>query len=161
MPRVSFTYAQDPDTVFQFASDPDRAKSRAEALGESNVRVDVTEAGGTKTVICTREVESDLPSFAKKIFKPRNTIVERKEWRDEGGRKTCHFHIDVKGTPAQVDGNVTIGPEGSGSKYEIDFDVHVKVPLIGKKLEQHMTGLVKDGMREEFEYNQKQLASAG
>ena len=161
MPNISFNYRQSADDVFRLASDPDITKQRAEALGDFNVRVEVQEAGATKTVLCTREVESDLPSFAKKIFKPRNTVVERKEWRDEGELKTCHFHIDVQGTPAQIDGHITILPEGSGCKYDINFDVNVKVPLVGKKLEAHIAGLTKDGMRDEFQYNQKHLDSAG
>lgn len=160
MPNVSFNYKQDTDRVFRQASDPDATKKRAEALGGSDVRIEVQEAGATKTVICTREVEAALPSFAKKLFKPRNLIVERKEWRDDGDRKTGHFHIDVKGTPVQIDGHITITPDGAGAVYEIDFDVTAKVPLIRKKLEEHIVGLTKEGMRDEFRYNQQQLNAA-
>lgn len=160
MPNVSFNYKQDADSVFRLVSDPDATEKRAEALGGFDVRIEVQEAGAMKTVICTREVEADLPSFAKKFFKSRNLVVERKEWRDDGDRKTGHFHIDIKGTPAQIDGHITITPDGAGSVYEIDFDVTAKVPLIRKKLEEHIAGLTKEGMRDEFRYNQQQLDAA-
>lgn len=157
MPNVTFTYKQDAETVYRFASDPDVTKARAEALGDENVRVTVQESGGSKTVTCTRLVEADLPAFAKKIFKPKNTVVERREWRDNGERKGCHFHVDVQGTPTKIDGNVTIAPAASGSTYSIDFEVTAKVPLIRKKLEEYIVGLTQESIKDEFNYNQQQL----
>jgi hypothetical protein len=161
MPNLTINYNQDIDTVYRFVTDPDRIKKRCEASGERNVRIKVEEAGGTKIITSTREIDSDLPGFAKKLFSATNTIVERREWRDAGDKKICKSHIDVVGTPGKIDSNITISPNGSGCTYDIEFEVTAKVPLIRKKLEEFVAKTTMEGMREEHDYNQRELNAAG
>jgi hypothetical protein len=161
MPHLTINYTQDIDTVYRFVTDPESIKNRCEASGERNVRIEVEEAGGTKVITSTREIDSDLPGFAKKLFKPTNTIIERREWRDAGDKKTCKSHIDVVGTPGKIDSNVTISPSGSGCTYDIEFEVTAKVPLIRKKLEEFIAKTTAEGMRDEHDYNQRTLNAAG
>jgi hypothetical protein len=161
MPNLTINYAQDIDTVYRFVTDPENIKKRCEASGERNVRIEVEEAGGTKIITSTREIDSDLPGFAKKLFSSTNTIIERREWRDAGDKKTCKSHIDVVGTPGKIDSNITISPSGSGCTYDIEFEVTAKVPLIRKKLEAFVAKTTAEGMRDEHDYNQRTLNAAG
>ena len=161
MPHLTINYAQDIDTVYRFVTDPERIKKRCEASGERNVRIQVEESGGTLVITSTREIDSDLPGFAKKLFSATNTIVERREWRDAGDKKTCRSHIDVVGTPGKIDSNISISPSGSGCTYDIEFEVTAKVPLIRKKLEEFVAKTTMEGMREEHEFNQRELNAAG
>ncbi len=161
MPNLTINYKQDLDTVYHFVTDPERIKERCEAQGERNVRVEIEESGGTKIITSTREIDSDLPGFAKKLFNSTNTIVERREWRDAGDRKTCKSHIDVLGTPGKIDSNITISPSGSGCTYDIEFEVTAKVPLIRKKLEEFIAKTTLEGMRDEHAFIQRQLDAAG
>ena len=157
MPHLTINYTQDIDTVYRFVTDPESIKNRCEASGERNVRIEVEEAGGTKVITSTREIDSDLPGFAKRLFKPTNTIIERREWRDASDKKTCKSHIDVVGTPGKIDSNVTISPSGSGCTYDIQFEATAKVPLIRKKLEEFIAKNTAAGMRDEHDYNQRAL----
>jgi len=161
MPNLTINYTQDVDTVYRFVTDPENIKKRCEASGERNIRIEVEEAGGTKIITSTREIDSDLPGFAKRLFNATNTIIERREWRDAGDRKTCKSHIDVVGTPGKIDSNVTISPSGSGCTYDIEFEVTAKVPLIRKKLEEFIAKTTAEGMRDEHDYNQRALRAAG
>jgi hypothetical protein len=161
MPHLTINYTQDVDTVYQFVTDPENIKKRCEASGERNVRIEVEEAGGTKIITATREIDSDLPGFAKKLFNATNTIIERREWRNAGDKKTCKSHIDVVGTPGKIDSNVTISPSGSGCTYDIEFEATAKVPLIRRKLEQFIAKTTAEGMRDEHDYNQRTLNAAG
>ena len=161
MPHVTINYTQDIDTVYRFVTDPESIKKRCEASGERNVRIEVEEAGGTKIITSTREIDSDLPGFAKKLFNATNTIIERREWRNAGEKKTCKSHIDVVGTPGKIDSNVTISPSGSGCTYDIEFEATAKVPLIRRKLEQFIAKTTAEGMRDEHDYNQRTLNAAG
>lgn len=161
MPNFSFNYSQDIDAVYRFMTDPEVIKKRSGALGEKDVRVQVDEAGGTKTITVTREVESDLPGFAKKLFNSTNTIIERLEWRDAGDKKTCKSHIDVVGTPGKIDSNITLSPSGGGCTYDIEFQATAKVPLIRKKLEEFIGKTTLEGIRDQNEYNQRELNAAG
>ena len=161
MPNLTINYTQDVDTVYRFVTDPEVIKKRSEAMGEKDIKIQVDDAGGTKTITSTREIESDLPGFAKKLFSSTNTIVERREWRDAGDKKTCKSHIDIVGTPGKIDSNITISPSGSGCTYDIEFEVSAKVPLIRKKLEEFVAKSTMEGMRDEHEYNQRELNAAG
>jgi len=161
MPNLTIHYKQDIDTVYRFVTDPDQIKKRCEASGERNVRIQVEDSGGTKIITSTREIDSDLPGFAKKLFNATNTIVERREWRDAGDKKTCKSHIDVVGTPGKIDSNITISPSAGGCTYDIEFEVTAKVPLIRKKLEEFVAKTTMEGMREEHDYNQRTLNAAG
>ena len=161
MPHLTINYTQDVDTVYHFVTDPENIKKRCEASGERNVRIEVEEAGGTKIITATREIDSDLPGFAKKLFNATNTIIERREWRNAGDKKTCKSHIDVVGTPGKIDSNVTISPNGSGCTYDIEFEATAKVPLIRRKLEEFIAKTTAEGMRDEHDYNQRTLNAAG
>jgi hypothetical protein len=161
MPHLTINYTQDVDTVYQFVTDPENIKKRCEASGERNVRIEVEQAGGTKIITATREIDSDLPGFAKKLFNATNTIIERREWRNAGEKKTCKSHIDVVGTPGKIDSNVTISPSGSGCTYDIEFEATAKVPLIRRKLEQFIAKTTAEGMRDEHDYNQRTLNAGG
>ena len=161
MPNLTINYEQDVDTVYRFVTDPEVIKKRSESMGEKNIRIKVDEAGGTKTITSTREIDSDLPGFAKKLFSSTNTIIERREWRDAGDKKTCKSHIDIVGTPGKIDSNITISPNGTGCTYDIEFEVSAKVPLIRKKLEEFVAKTTLEGMRDEHEYNQRELNARG
>ncbi len=161
MPKLTINYTQDIDTVYRFVTDPDVIKKRSEELGERNVRIQIDEAGGTKTITSTREIDSDLPGFVKKLFSSTNTIVERLEWQDAGDKKTCKSHIDILKTPGSIDSNITISPNGSGCIYDIEFEVTAKIPLIRKKLEEFVAKTTMEGMRDEHDYNQREIDSAG
>ena len=161
MPHLTINYTQDVNTVYDFVTDPENIKKRCEASGERNVRIEVEETGGTKIITATREIDSDLPGFAKKLFNATNTIIERREWRDAGDKKTCKSHIDVVGTPGKIDSNVTISPSGSGCTYDIEFEATAKVPLIRRKLEEFIAKTTAEGMRDEHDYNQRTLNAAG
>lgn len=161
MPNLTINYAQDIDTVYRFVTDPDVIKKRSEAMGERDIKIQIDDAGGTKTITSTRLIDSDLPGFAKKLFSSTNTIIERREWRDAGDKKTCKSHIDIIGTPGKIDSNITISPSGSGCTYDIEFEVSAKVPLIRKRLEEYVAKTTMEGMRDEHEYNQRQLNAAG
>ena len=159
MPKVSFSYPFSADTVYAFVTDPDEVKKRSETFGESNVVVDVSESGSTKTVTCTRETEVDLPAFAKRIFKPRNTVTDRKEWSVAGDNRIAQLHIDVQGAPTSMDGTITITPQGDSCVYEVSFTTTAKVPLIRKKLEAYIDGLTTEEIKREFEYNKNAIST--
>ena len=163
MASVTFTFQQDVDTVYAFVSDPEVVRRRSEAFGDRDIRIDVSESGGAKTVTNTRLVTQDIPGFMKKLFNPTNTVVDAKAWRDGGAgqNKTGRLTVDVQKTPTELEGTITIASSGSGCTYTVDFKASAKVPLIRKKVEAYVEQQSIDGMREEYEWNQKELNAAG
>lgn len=152
MPRFRFEYPHDVDTVFRLITDPDALTKRCEALGERVVKVEVSEEGGTTKTRITREVEQELPGFAKKLFKPTNVVVEREEWRSDGDRKIGTGNLKIVGTGASIDSTIELSPTGSGCVYEIDFQVTAKAPLIRKKLESFIGETALESLRKQHEH---------
>lgn len=162
MASVTFKFKQDVQTVYAFVSNAEEVRKRSVAFGDRDIRIDVSEAGGTKTVSNTRLVTADVPGFMKKLFNPTNTVVDKKAWRTEGDKVIGKLDVDVQGTPTELHGTITIAPAaGGGSTYTIDFKGTAKIPLIGGKVEAYVEEQSAKGMREEFDYNQKQLDAAG
>ena len=123
MPRFRFEHAQNIDTVFSLITSPEELTRRCEELGESNVKAEVSESGGLTKTQVAREVEQELPGFAKKLFKPTNTLVEREEWRNVDGRYEGKGQLKIVGTGATIDSTIRLSPSGTGCAYEIDFQV--------------------------------------
>lgn len=135
----------------------DELTKRCEALGERNVQVEVSASEGVTKTQIAREVERELPGFAKRLFKPKNTVVEREEWRSVEGRYEGKGQLKIVGTGATIDSTIRLSPSGAGSVYEIDFEVTAKVPLIRKKLEAFIGDTSLGSLREQHEYYAQRL----
>jgi hypothetical protein len=151
MPRFRFEHGDDADTVFKLMTDRDELTKRCESLGERNVQVEVSESGGVTKTQIAREVERELPGFAKKLFKAKNTLVEREEWRSVNGQYEGKGQLKIVGTGATINSKIRLSPSGAGCVYEIDFEVTAKVPLIRKKLEAFIGDTSLESLREQHE----------
>jgi hypothetical protein len=151
MPSLTFSYKQDPEAVFRFLTDPTRAKERAEAMGERDVQV----TNDSNTVTSVRVVEAEIPSFAKKIFSPTNTVKDVKRW--DATSKKATFQVEIKGAPVTISGDISIKPGTNGSEYKVNFDVQCKIPLLGGQISKHIAKLTEQGLQREWEWNQKML----
>ena len=152
MPRFRFEHAGDVDAVFRLMTDPDALTARCEALGERDVKAEVSTEGDVIKTRVAREVEQELPGFAKRLFKPTNVLVEREEWRSDGDRRVGKGHLKIAGTGATIDSTITLSPTGSGSVYEMDFQVTAKAPLIRKKLEAFIGDTALESLRRQHEH---------
>jgi Protein of unknown function (DUF2505) len=148
-----FSYTQDADTLYRFATDPAAVKARSEAFGERDVQV--TRTGDTITNL--RLIEVELPMFARGLFTPTNTVLDVKVW--DPATKTARFSVDVKNVPTRVSGTVTIVPTAGGCDYVVDVQVACRIPLIGGKIESFVTTATKKALEDEYAYNQKQLGA--
>ncbi|MFW2389315.1 MAG: DUF2505 domain-containing protein [Polyangiales bacterium] len=160
MPRFRFEHAQDADTVFQLITNRDELTKRCESLGERDVQVEVSESGGVTKTQIAREVERELPGFAKKLFKPKNTLVEREEWRSVGSGYEGKGQLKIVGTGATIDSTIRLSPSGAGSVYEIDLEVTAKVPLIRRKLETFIGDTSLESLREQHEHYARRLSDS-
>lgn len=152
MPKFRFEYAQDIDTVFALITDREALIRRCEALGETDIEVDVVDGDGGKTVTIVRQVEQELPGFAKRLFKPKNKLVEREQWQTGGEQKTATGRLNIVGTGGTIDSTIRLSPSGSGCVYEIDFQPSAKVPLIRKKLEAFIGDTALESLRAQHEH---------
>lgn len=129
--RHSFT--QSADALFAAMTDADHLTRRAEAAGHRNITIQIDTAGDTTTVRMERDIEAEIPSFAKKVVSPVNHVVTTFEWKKSGDGYSGSYRADVN-PRIRIDAKVSIRPKGDGCEYVDEFRAQVDVPLIGKKI---------------------------
>jgi len=133
------TYAATPDQLWTMLSDQSYWEAKYEALGATNLdwhtfNVDSNEL----TVSSIREVHANLPAAVRKIVGESAHVAQTEHWSKAGDELSCQISIATKGAPGGTTGIMTIVPADGGSSWAADFDIHVPIPLLGKKLEQIM-----------------------
>jgi hypothetical protein len=127
--------------------DPAFLRWRCEVAGDKNVEVSVEEGPAGHRVKVARDREVSLPAFAKKMFQSKNRIVDETVWKQDGERWVAQYEISIPGIPGEVRGRTSIVPSADGCRYESNFEVTSKVPLVGGKLESFVADRVEETLR--------------
>lgn len=149
------------EAVFALASDPEFLKRKYAHQGATDITVESSSTGGTVHNVIKRKVLLDLPGFAKKVMSPTNTMVQTDDWAaaDGEGRRVCTYEVEVQGVPSHISGTLTLTPDGSGTRQDIDAEVKVSIPLLGGKLEKFAVDSGKKWLADEAEFTAAELAT--
>lgn len=140
-------------------TDSDFLKRRCEALGEINVKVEVDRSADAVQVRISRDVKRNLPSFAKRIFKPVNHVEEVQAWNVSGDSISCIADIDVIGTNAvKIREEWTLAPAGDACDFAHTAIVKASYPLIGKRIEKYVVTQMESSIKEQVEFTKGELA---
>lgn len=149
------------DQVWAMFCDEAAHIAKFDSMGHAKIEVKESEiTPDSARIVVSREVTIDLPSIAKKVLQPTNNVVSTDVWRrDADGTCTGSFSAETKGAPVSIKGTTHLVAKGDGqTTYTIETDVRVNVPLIGKKVEGFMRGMVEDQLDQEFRCGDAWLA---
>jgi len=122
-----------PDEVLELLIHPDFQVVRMKALGSLEARVEEKSRTDDRLVFDVHTVD-----YARGITGVDRSKTENNktvyEWELKARRATWTYHGE-SGTMARVWGGLRIEPHGDGSKLVNEFNVEIKVPLIGGKIE--------------------------
>ena len=64
-------------------------------------------------------------------------MIQTEEWGrpDDGGQRTADLLLQIKGQPAKMVGTASILDTGNGIEMQIQGDLKVAIPFVGKKVE--------------------------
>lgn len=133
MSTVRHTYRHDVDAVFSKLTDEAFLRQRAEAAGHRNIVITIEEKSGALEVRVERDVDADVPSFAKKFVTPSNHVVDTVRWRDADNGKKGVKDVIVN-SRIRIDAEITLRPKNGGCEYAHDHTPKVDVPLIGGRI---------------------------
>ena len=151
------TYAATaPDAAFERHIDEAFLTRKFEALGARDITVAVTRSGDDVTVTVDRKVDADVPGFAKKVVKPTNTIHLVENWSPSGGGYHCDWHAETSPAPARLRGTRTLTAGGGGTVDATEGSIEVKVPLIGGKLADWLSGEAQREVETELDWVSQQ-----
>jgi uncharacterized protein YndB with AHSA1/START domain len=161
--RVTHHLNGDVDQVFALMTDPKFLERKFTAGGAKEVSVDHEELGdGRCRVTIRRHVTVDLPGFAKKFIQPTNSLLQTETWEPAGPGepRSCRYRVDVQGVPSHIDGTVTLTPDGTGTRQDIEAKVKVSIPIVGGKLEKLAVDSGEKLLAGEADFTNDELAGA-
>ena len=143
--KAVYTNDADVEKVFAALSSEDWAHRKAAELRDGSQVVSRTEKpdGGVRLVV-SRELPDGVPGFLEKFLPKEGRANQTDDWgpaRPDGSRHGT-WEAEIPGAPATVGGTMRLEPEGAQTRYTIEGEVKVRVPVIGGKAEKFLAGMV-------------------
>ena len=134
----SQTYDAQPSTVRAMITDAEFINLRATKTGSTTVDSEViNEPGGGTTVVVTRTMPANVPSYAKSFVGETLTITERQEWAvpaaDGTGTAVATAALSA---PLAFTGSMSITTDGSVTTVRTFGEYKASVPFVGGKVEE-------------------------
>ena len=156
----SFTYPAGLETVRTMATNPQFVRSRLNFPGVEPAKITVEERDADTVVHMTVTIsETALPDAARRFVKKGVSADVTETWSPISDG-TCHVTMDlsVQGAPVTARALSTLNDQGASTQRSVDADFHVKVPLIGKSIEQRAATRVSLLWKNEVRAAEKWLA---
>jgi hypothetical protein len=134
----SQTYDAQPSAVRAMITDADFITQRAMRTGSTTVDSEVIdEAGGGTTVIVTRTMPANVPSYAKSFVGETLTVTERQEWTvpEADGTGTAVATAELS-APIAFTGSMSITSDGSVTTVRTFGEYKASIPFVGGKVEE-------------------------
>lgn len=134
----------DVETVFAALAGQGWAPRRAEVLHDDSqmVRRDVAADGGV-TLVVSRALPDGAPGFLQRFLPSDGRVVQTDAWGpDQAGIRRGTWRAHLPGAPAEIGGRMRLEPIPTGTRYTIEGEVRVKVPLIGGKAEGFVVDMI-------------------
>ena len=138
--------------VFALLTDADFLTERLIALGEDPPEVKVKKKGKGVEITLKRVKHLDLPAVAAKIIGGDQKFAMTETWQPSDDGWEGEYLIEVIGVPASIAAEIELFDTDEGCVYRITHKPQVKVPLVGKKLQQILMKETEQGCDEEIDY---------
>jgi hypothetical protein len=114
-------------------------------VASESISYDVSVSGSTTR--SSRTLAS--PESAARFTGPQLTVVEEVAWSEAGpdGSHTGTMSMTVTGQPVSLKGTLRLRPGGRGTTVDLNGELKVAIPLLGRKLEQSSAPAVLAGFR--------------
>jgi carbon monoxide dehydrogenase subunit G len=126
----TLTFAAPPETVAAMLVNPafyEHVAAEIHAQTVASTPVDQ----GLSTVFTVK-----TPEVAKRILGATMTVTQTVTWQPATPPSEGDMTLKVAGVPAAAEGPLTLSPSDGGSSMTYNADFNVRIPLVGKKIEQ-------------------------
>lgn len=153
-------YPATPERIMAMMQSREYFEAKYTYLGDVKFEITKFEPSGDGVVVqIDREVASDMPDIAKKILGETNHLIQNESWRKDGDSYMCDMSVDSPGKPMTMKGSMSMVPVGEGeSDWALNLDIHVGLPIVGRKIEKIAHDETWASSDREFEFNKGLLA---
>lgn len=138
------TFNRKADEVLKMFCDPAYHQQLQKNLGAMDLKVLEQSDDGTRFRIRLQYLlKSDvpLPAFAKKVLGETSSVTQEERW--DRSTKKGEVTIEVKGLPAKIRAATALSDAAAGATKRFDWEVNIKIPLVGGKLEELVADDIK------------------
>ena len=157
--RSTFSYPA--DEVYATMVDPDFLRARLDRIGGPGAALleHSADTDGARYRLRHGVDANALPSLVRGVL-PGNLVIERTEtWkREDSGSYSGDVVVTIPDTPGSATGGMRLRDTDEGSEHAIRVEVTVKVPIIGGKIEEMVTGHIRGLLESESAFTQQWLA---
>lgn len=156
MPRkldVSYDIPADVESVYAVISGEQWAAQKAKAFDdESRMESRTVAAGDAVTLVVSRGLPDGIPGFLEKFLPKGGRAQQTEAWGpSEDGARRGTWKGEIPGAPATVGGTMALEPTATGTRYRIQGEVKVSIPLVGGKAESFVVDMITKLTRSEAE----------
>ncbi len=144
--RSVFESSGDVERVFAILTSTQWATTKAGRFRDDSRVVQREERpdGGVLLAV-SRELPDGVPGFLERFLPKDGRVLETFEWAspDGDGTRRGTWKADIPGDPARLGGTMRLDPTPGGSRYTIEGEVKVGLPLVGGKAEGFIGDMVE------------------
>ena len=145
------TFPKDSAAVLRMFCDPAYHAELQKALGGWDWKqLEHSDDGNRFRIKMSFLVKSNapLPGFAKKVLGDTSSVVQEESW--DRARKSGEVIVVVKNLPGSLRAATALADSASGCTKTFNWEVSVKIPLVGGRLEE----LIESDIRSKIEPEQ-------
>jgi hypothetical protein len=156
--RLDFdwTYPLTPLATFRMVTRLEHLEEKARYLGhERHAVLELRERGGVFRSVTERQVDTKLPAWASRLFKPRNMIRQTQLWAppDWDGARAYDAEVVVSGIPVRITGGGALTPAGfTDTRYTINLTISSRARFVARRVEAVVAGALQETIDGEHEF---------
>ena len=159
---ASLDYPATPHEVFAMLADETFQNRKCIATGALSHTVSISAKGERTVIVSSRDLPTtNFPSFVQSLVGATLAITETQDWgpADAGGARQGVITVDIAGAPIDLDGTLSLTPNGHGSVQTVQGDLRARIPLIGGRIEQAAAPAITSAINVERDLGQAWLAT--
>jgi hypothetical protein len=150
------------EAVYAAISGEDWAQHRAEHFGDDSRLESRTASGDAVTMVVSRGLPDGIPGFLEKFLPAGGRAKQTEAWgaAEADGTRRGTWTGEIPGAPAKTGGTMALEPTGTGTRYRIQGEVKVSIPLVGGKAESFVADMIGKLTAKEAELLERVAGSA-
>ena len=151
---LTLKYTAPCDRVAAMLVDPEFAAYVGESAHATSTLVTPIDHG--QTTVMTM----DTPDAARLLLGKQMHLTQTVTWEDPStdGSRQGQMSLTMSGAPISLAGPMALSPAPSGSRIVYDAEFHIRIPLVGKKLEGKVEGYLEQIIQACEEFGNQWLA---
>lgn len=150
-----------PDDVSALFADESFAQARGDSAGSGHADaiVDGTPATGFAVSIRQAVPAESIPSEFRSVVGSNLSVRYSEVWEPATApARLGTFAVEIIGAPGHATGTLRLEPDGDITRFTVDGDVTVRIPLVGPMIEKAVATAVAKTLRKELSTADEWLA---